>query len=353
MPALWQLWPLRVSHIVEQLGRSSAASAVEGSPKPAVPVQLLLLVLMASFLHGFIAYSKRPFELGVPVELILGTLNFVVVVFLFGSISTVIYYRRNLQLSLVVLPAILMSLLLTKSDMVWVAMAGWSAVLAPSVLCGRLALHNHSVSRIFLASVVALVLFGSLQMIPMWQALTSSEEIAQLILETEPALSASGYSAENAGQIKEFLTFFLRVLPALTVMSIIMQFALGFWLFARWQFIRGNKSLRLPHFSSWRIPFSFTPLVLSGVLLRLFGNDSMTIIADNLLLFLTLLYSLTGISLLGFLLQKSRLSIYLKLIVYLMLFLSHIYGLAFLALLGFVDSFFGWRQKYPLPIGLK
>ncbi|MCH9024616.1 MAG: DUF2232 domain-containing protein [candidate division Zixibacteria bacterium] len=190
-------------------------------------------------------------------------------------------------------------------------------------------------------------------MIPMWQALTSSEEIAQLILETEPALSASGYSAENAGQIKEFLSFFLRVLPALTVMSIIMQFALGFWLFARWQFIRGNKNLKLPPFSSWRIPFSFTPLVLSGVLLRLFGNDSMTIIADNLLLILTLLYSLTGISLLGFLMQKSRLGIYLKLIIYLMIFLSHIYGMAFLALLGFVDSFFDWRQKYPLPIGLK
>ncbi|MCH9024682.1 MAG: hypothetical protein IH931_05040, partial [candidate division Zixibacteria bacterium] len=193
-----------MSHIVEQLGRSSAASAVEGRPKPALSVQLLLSVLVASFLHGFIAYSKRPFELGVPVELLLGTVNFVVVVFLFGSISTLIYYRKNLQLSLVVVPAIIMSLLLTKSDMVWVAMAGWSAVLAPSVLCGRLALYNHSIPRIFLTSVTALILFGSLQMIPMWQALTSSEEIAQLILETEPALSASGYSTENAEQVKKF-----------------------------------------------------------------------------------------------------------------------------------------------------
>ena len=342
-----------MSHIVEQIGRSSAASAVEGRPKPALPVKLLLSVLIASFLHGFIAYSKRPFELGVPVELLFGTVNFVVVVFLFFSISTIIHYRKNLPLMLAVVPAIIMSLLLTKSDMVWVAIAGWSAVLAPSVLCGRLALYNHSIPRIFLTSVVALVLFGSLQMIPMWQALTSSEEIAQLILETEPALSASGYSAENAEQIKKFLSFFLRVLPALTVMSIIMQFALGFWLFARWQFIRGNKNLKLPHFSSWRIPFTFTPLILSGVLLRLFGNDSMTITADNLLLILTLLYSLTGLSMLDFLMKKGRLSIYLKLIVYLMIFLFHIYGMAFLALLGFVDSFFDWRQKYPLPIGSK
>ena len=136
-------------------------------------------------------------------------------------------------------------------------------------------------------------------------------------------------------------------------MSIIMQFALGFWLFARGQFIRGNKKLKLPHFISWRIRFSFTPLILSGVLLRLFGNDSMTIVADNLLLILTLLYSLTGLSLLGFLMQKSRLSIYLKLILFLVIFMFHIYGMAFLALLGFVDSFFDWRQKYPLPIGLK
>ena len=326
---------------------------MEGRPKPALPVQLLLSVLIASFLHGFIAYSKRPFELGVPVELLLGTVNFVVVVFLFGSISTIIYYRKNLKLSLVVVPAIIMSLLLTKSDMVWVVVAGWSAVLAPSVLCGRLALYNYSIPRIFLSAVAALVLFGSLQMIPMWQVLASSQEIAQLILETETALSASAYSAENAGQIKKFLTFFLRVLPALTIMSIIVQFTLGFWLFARWQFIRGNKNLRPPPFSSWKIPFSFTPLVLSAVLLRLFGNDSMTIVADNLLLILTLLYSFTGISLLGFLMQKSQLSIYLKLIVYLLLFLFHIYGLAFLALIGFADSFFDWRQKYPLPTGLK
>ncbi len=326
---------------------------VEGRPKPALPVQLLLSVLIASFLHGFIAYSKRPFELGVPFELLLGTVNFVVVVFLFGSISTIIYYRKNLQLSLVVAPAIIMSLLFTKSDMILVVVAGWSAVLAPSVLCGRLALYNHSIPRIFLASVTALVLFGSLQMIPMWQALTSSEEIAQLILETETVLSANAYSAENAEQVKNFLTFFLRVLPALTVMSIIIQFALGFWLFARWQFIRGNKNFKLPHFNTWKLPFSFTPLVLSAVLLRLFGNDSMTIIADNLILILTLLYTFTGISLLGFLMQKSQLSIYLKLVAYLMLFLFHIYGLAFLALLGFVDSFFDWRRKYPLPIGSK
>ena len=342
-----------MSHIVEQLGRSSAAGVVEGRPKPALSVKLLLSVLIASLLHGFIAYSQRPFELGVPFELLLGTVNFVVVVFLFGSISTLIYYRKNLLLTLAVVPVIFMSLLLSKTDMVWIAMAGWSAVLAPSVLCGRLALYNYSIPRIFFTSVAALILFGSLQMIPMWQALTSSEEIAQLILETEPALSASGYTAENTGRIKDFLSFFLRVLPALTVMSIIVQFALGFWLFARWQIIRGNKNLNLPPFSFWRIPFSITPLVLLGVLLRLFGNDSMTIIADNLLLILTLLYSLTGISLLGFLMQKSRFGIYLKLIIYLMIFLSHIYGMAILALLGFVDSFFDWRQKYPLPTGLK
>jgi len=314
---------------------------------------LLLSVLIASFMHGFIAYSQRPIEIGVPFELLLGTLNFVVVVFLFFGISTMTYYRRNLPLILVVVPAIIMSLLLTKSNMVWVAMAGWSAVVAPSVICGRLAQYNYSVTKVFTASVVVLVLFGSLQMIPMWQTITSSEEIAQLILETEPALAASGYSAENAKQIREFLTFFLRILPALSVLSIIMQFALGFWLFARWQFIRGKANLRLPPLVSWRIPFSFTPLILIGVLLRLFGNDWVVISADNLLFVLTLVYSVTGLSLLVFLMQKGGLSIYLKLIIYLVIFLSHIYGLAFMALLGFVDSFFDWRQKYPLPIGFK
>ncbi len=342
-----------MSHIVEQLGRSSAASAVEERPKPAVPVQLLLSVLIASFVHGFIAYSQRPIEIGVPVELLLGTFNFIVVIFLFFGVSTMIYYRKNLQLIVVVVPAIIMSLLLTKSNLVWVAMAGWSAVLAPSVICGRLAQYNYTVSRIFTASVAALVLFGSLQLIPMWQAMASSEEIAQLILETEPLLSASAYSSENAEQVKKFLKFFLRVLPALTVISIVMQFALGFWLFARWQFIRGNKNLKLPHLASWRIPFSFTPLILLGVLLRLFGNDALAIIADNLLFVLTLIYSLTGLSFLVFLMHKGQLSVYLKLTVYLVIFLFHIYGLAFMALLGFVDSFFDWRQKNPLPIGFK
>jgi hypothetical protein len=264
-----------------------------------------------------------------------------------------VLYRKNLLLAALVVPAVVMSLVLTKSDMNWITIAGWSAVIAPSVICGRLAVYNYSISKIFSVSVVVLVMFGSVQMIPMWQTMTSSEAIAQLILETEPALTAAGYSAEYAEEIKSFLSFFLRVLPALTVMSVIMQFALGFWLFARWQSAKGNNNFALPRYTNWRVHFAFTPILLLGVLSRLFGNDAITIVADNILLVTAMFYSITGLALLEFLMQRARVNIYLKLAVYLLIFLFHIIGFAAVALLGFVDSFFDWRRKYPLPLGFK
>jgi hypothetical protein len=247
-----------------------------------------------------------------------------------------------------------MSLILSKSEMMWIAIAGWSAVIMPSMICGRLASQNYSIARVFSVSVIVLVVFGSVQMIPMWQMMASSGEVAQLMMETDPLLSAFGNSAEYSEQIKSFLSFFLRVVPALSILSVILQFAIGFRLFAgRLSSFGSYYKLTLPPFVTWRIAFSFTPLLLLGVVFRLFGNETMMIIADNMLLILSVFYSFTALALFEFFMKRFHFSIYLKLLVYLLLILSHIIGFALLVLLGFVDSFFDWRRKYPLPSGFK
>ncbi|MGH8015947.1 MAG: DUF2232 domain-containing protein, partial [Candidatus Zixiibacteriota bacterium] len=235
--------------------------------------------------------------------------------------------------------------------------AGWSAVLGSSILCGVLSAKNISLPKVFAIVLGVPAIFASVQLLPLWSKLISnSVELAEIMTEDlSESLSAMGYSPETIKTISEgvksFYAVFIRLTPSLTLLAVIFQFSIGFWLFVKW-LNRVGKS-RFPSFIDWKMPFAVTPLIIIGVLMRLFGNEWMTLVADNLIVILAVFYSIAGIALLEFLMKKFRFGLFSRILIYLLLLVTHFVGFIFLALAGFVDGFFDWRRKYPLPLDYK
>lgn len=134
-------------------------------------------------------------------------------------------------------------------------------------------------------------------------------------------------------------------MPALIVLNVIMQFSFGYLLFI---YVTGryeqNKRLLLP-FKYWKMPYMVMLLLLVAIPMRMFGKEPFLIIADNILIFLAVFYSVTGLALIEYYLRAFKLSRLLRILFYLMIFFSQMIGFLATALLGFIDSFANWRKS--------
>lgn len=310
-------------------------------------------------IHAFVAYADRPFNTTLVLELLFGMVNFAAVVVMYYGISRMAFTRRYVLLSIFALIAIAAGAIMTKDVTIVSISAGWMAVLGTSTLCGTLVLRQISLPKVFIVALVVLTVFASVQLFPLWSKMIwSAPEVADaLISDLKDTLTAAGYTAEQiesaSRQFKSFYAAFVRILPSFSIMAAMFQFTIGFWLFVKWLTRSGSQYLRPVDFVKWKMPFALTPFLVTAILLRLFGNDLMVMIADNMILILAVFYSIAGISLVEFFMKKFRFAFFSRFLVYLLFLLTHIVGFAFLAFLGFADSFFDWRRKYPLPLDYK
>lgn len=286
-------------------------------------------------------------------------LNLAAVVMMYYGISRIAYLRRYAVLSVFAIIAIAAGAVLTRDVTIASMAAGWAAVLLTSVLCGTLVSRQQSLPKVFALALIILTVFASVQLYPLWsQMLLSAPEMADaLTSDIKDTLAVGGYTAEqidNASrQFKSFYAAFARILPSFSIMAAMLQFTVGFWLFVKWLNRSGSQYLRPVDFVKWQMPFAVSPLLVTAILLRLFGNELPVMIADNMMLILAVFYSVAGITLVEFFMKKLRFAFFSRFLVYLLFLLTHVVGLAFLALLGFADSFFDWRRKYPLPLDYK
>ena len=306
-------------------------------------------------IHAWVAYAERPFQTSLMLELMFGAINFAVMISMYYTISRAAFSNSFLILGVAAVCAIALGAGLNE-DITYLSMsAGWAAVLGTSVLCGVLTNKNVQLPKVLGISAVVLMALASVQLFPMWAKLISSstmiiEEMTADIGETFVAL---GYAQETVSnmvyRIKLFYSIFLRVLPSFTLLAVVFQFAIGFWLFVLW--LKKNRPAKssFPNFLDWKMPFALIPLVVVGVIMRLAGGETIKLIADNLIVVLAIIYSIVGMAFLEYFMKKFRFSIFSRIIVYFLILFTHVAGLAFLALVGFADSFFDWRRKYPLP----
>lgn len=203
--------------------------------------------------------------------------------------------------------------------------------------------------QVFLISIAIVMLGSAIQYAPLWSELMQNAgEASKLLIEDARAdLAGMGLSVmEQSSQLEmmqQGLEFLIRLIPAFSLLSVIMMFAIAHILF-----LRRARRVDLRHsprpFVLWKMPFAVTPVVIVAIAVRMFGSDMVQLIADNILFMLAFGYCLTGLSLVEYGMQKIRAGIFMRVSLYLLLFVTQVIGLFVISLTGFVDSFADWRK---------
>jgi hypothetical protein len=143
-----------------------------------------------------------------------------------------------------------------------------------------------------------------------------------------------------------------RLVPAMTLMDLVVQFSIGFLWFL-WRGLAAERSATLLRpMAQWKVPFALTPLVVAATLGRLLGNDTVILVADNVIMALSLFYCLGGLALITHVLNRLKMPLIVRILFYVMLTLTGLLGYLFTVLLGFLDSFADWRKISPRSIEL-
>ncbi len=100
-------------------------------------------------------------------------------------------------------------------------------------------------------------------------------------------------------------------------------------------------------FSYWKMPYNYIYIVGATILLRLIGNESMRIVADNALLFMGFFYAVFGLSVFEYYLKKIKLSLLFRIIFY----IAFLPGALFAVFVGLFDSYFDFRKVRARIIG--
>ncbi|MFQ6008511.1 MAG: DUF2232 domain-containing protein, partial [Candidatus Zixiibacteriota bacterium] len=100
---------------------------------------------------------------------------------------------------------------------------------------------------------------------------------------------------------------------------------------------------RVP-FIYWKVPFGLTLPLIITILMRLLGGEQLKIIADNVLVILSVYYCIAGLAFMEYHLRKLHLSRLMKVLFYILLFLTQLAGFFIAVLIGFIDSYADWRQ---------
>jgi uncharacterized protein YybS (DUF2232 family) len=224
-------------------------------------------------------------------------------------------------------------------------------ILFTGTIVGRLTLKKVNQKKVFFASVMTIIVFALAKFYPqLINYLEASDEfVKSLIADIEVYLATGNYSSSESAQVMDSArkVFYMigRVMPALIVLNVIMQFAFGYLVFI---YVTGRYELKqqlLAPFKYWKMPYMAMLFLLIAIPMRIFGKEPFIIIADNIIAFLTVFYSVTGLALIEYYLRAFKLSRLMRVLFYLMIFFSQMIGLLAAALLGFIDSFTNWRNS--------
>lgn len=179
---------------------------------------------------------------------------------------------------------------------------------------------------------------------------------ATLAKDFDASMNLSGYSADAQegyrAAFKKAIDLVTRLMPASTLLSGIVQVSLGFlWFGLRLRRLYQREVI--DPFVLWKVPFALLPVVIVLACMRLLGNDTMRLIADNGFMIAAIFYCLAGLALVEFTIRRLNIGWFMKGLFYVMLFLTQIFGFLLVSLLGFIDSFADWRKIGAAKLALK
>jgi phage-related holin len=285
-----------------------------------------------------------------PLAILLSGILYVVVVYLIYGIARMAYFKKTYLLWISGVGAFVVGYLFTGLSGVWSLLTGLSMILFTGTIVGRLTLKRTDQKKVFFATVITIIVFALAKFYPQLinYVEASNEFVKSLIADIEVYLATGNYSTSESAQVmdsaRKVFHMMGRVMPALIVLNVIMQFAFGYLVFI---YVTGRYELKqqlIAPFKYWKMPYMAMLFLLVAIPMRIFGVEPFIIIADNIIVFLTVFYSVTGLALIEFYLRAFKLSRLMRILFYLMIFFSQMIGLLAAALLGFIDSFTNWRN---------
>lgn len=232
-------------------------------------------------------------------------------------------------------------------------------VFGVGLLVGYLVSRRRGLTTAYIAGTVAMIAIGCLQYWTIWPA--QMEAVSMLgdkltdLINTNPFFSASSAEVkeELSDSLRSDVALMVRVTPASVLMSGITQMSLGYLLFL----YRGVKDGRLTmpsiRFMQWKMPYQFSAVLIAAIGLRLLGNETMQLIADNLIAILAIYYCVVGLALIDWFLKLLNLKFWFRALFYIFLTITGVLGFTLVAVIGFIDSFRDFRRKTMIDLSLK
>jgi lipid-A-disaccharide synthase-like uncharacterized protein len=274
--------------------------------------------------------------------------SYVLVIYLYFGFIRVVYRGSALAVWLIgVAGAILTAL--TASATPWPMVMKWLLLTVAGHAVGRFYRAGMANGRVYIIGALVVTAVAIAQWAPAWSQVVEALNAAKagFVEDARASMVAAGFTPERVSStLADFdrgMRLVIRLAPAGILMSSLMQFSVGFLIFARWLGAREAHRKMFP-VSLWKMPFGLTPVLMAAILARFVFADDVRMLADNVLAVLSVYYCLGGLALIEHALAKLRLTRGVKVAFYILLFLTQVIGFVITAMLGFIDSFADWRK---------
>lgn len=300
--------------------------------------------------YAVIAFGGIDAYLPQGVVLLLSGVAYVLSIYLYYGIARLVYQGGEAAMWASTGAAFVIAVLLTGLSVFWFPLLGLGILAVSGSAIGKLSRNYFRPSFVYIFGAVVVTVLFSVQTYPIWREFLekSPQVIDSFLNEMKPFLSSLGYTDEmvrdSLEQARATMEVMVRLFPAATILGALAQFSVGFLLFMLWAHRReGIPRFYIPMIH-WKMPFGFTPLLVIGILMRLLGEGTIRLVADNMLAILAVYYCVAGLAVIEYYLRKLKISKVMRVLFYVMLFFTQVLGFFLLALLGFIDSFADWRR---------
>ena len=301
--------------------------------------------------YAVLLFGGRVGSMAIPAATALAAVTYFVSICVYHFTARLALAGQTVLLWASALIAVMLGYMLVGAGGLWVVLTAMSMVLFGSVIVGRMTGLGYPQSKVFILGTLAVALFAAGQYWPVWPSVmegaaeASKSAMAELATLLQTFGTNAESSAETAARTERMFAMMIRLIPAFTLLGALAPFTVGYLWFTH-QADRANPALACrTSFTSWRIPFGFTPVVIAAIVARLLGGETLRLMADNVLVGLAVYYCVGGLSLLEYYLQRLHISRPLKVVFYVLLFFTQLAGFVASAVLGFIDSFADWRSR--------
>lgn len=312
------------------------------------------ITIAAMVLFTLLEFGLKGVDSSVIMIIGMSSINYFLVLILYVGIAILAYKGHTWLLWGCGLVVYIAGFMFTGVYFAWTMFSEWSMILFGAALVGRLTLKNEKPQKVYIIGLAAVLLFALMMYLPLLNIITEavSKMTATMLDNAKTTLPATGYSVEETATLitgfNKTSAFIERVLPSILLLSSVLQYSIGYLVFMNILSKKDNSVSKTAPFTTWKMPFYVSFVLLIGASMRFLGTETITKIGDNILVFIAVFYSISGLSLIEYYLKKLKLPPFVKFSFYLLLFITQLIGFFGAVFAGFIDSFKDFRNKEQL-----